>query len=307
MLGYTARVRRALTASLMTLALGCGGRVSSGTVPEDTAESTPADGAVFDLGPGDGTPPLQADLEIQPANTTLVIDRAGGGSKPAKQTFVSISHRDDGTTSDVTTETVFSLEDPTLGVFTGSSFTSVSTIPPYKGPHGVLVLVRGATPTRRGFAQLTLLQLDSAKDLYFLSPYNVSPTPLRGVLRAVAGSAPLDLSVVVSPEPNPEGVDGTQLVKSVRAMDEGDSKMGCAPRNAVDRDGDGIKETFPIVAPLSVVCFEIVPKMNTSIKPLDSMRFYPAHADVRGAPGEGTLERHLLLFGVPTTSLGAKP
>ncbi|MBI2390020.1 MAG: PD40 domain-containing protein [Deltaproteobacteria bacterium] len=105
--------------------------------PEDssvpgTDSATPADtlasdtgGAATDSGVGatdgavDSKPPPVSVLQIAPADTVLTL--VGG---TAKRTFAAKLVAPDGTTTDLTSKTAFSIVDGTLGSFAGATFTA---------------------------------------------------------------------------------------------------------------------------------------------------------------------------------------
>jgi len=278
---------------------GCGGRMNeTPPAPQDSGVSEVVDVPEpgFDVPTPDVFGPLE-ELSLEPSRTTLFIDLAGGGSKPATQTYKAILHREDGTVSDVTPESTFEI-DPAFGLFTGATLTTVSGLPPTMSP-GFSTGITGTYGARKGYAKLILVELDLSKDLFFVSPYNADPDPTRAVLRARAGTTPLDVRLALTPKVGTVLFTTSELVKTVRAMGEGNSKFGCAPRAAKDVDGDGTAETFVSVEPGASVCFEVTPARNITRKGSDYESFFTIFADVIGAPGDVSIERHALVFMVP--------
>jgi len=292
---------------VVALTLGCGGRVGAveavdSGVPETDARE-PWDVAAPDM----GTPTLLMDLELVPGSEVVFIDESGGVPKPATLAYRAILRREDGTSEDVTSSTTFTLGDATLGSFSGALFTSVADLPGTASPRGVATFVHAERGSTRGSANLAIVQLDRSRDAFFVVPYNDLPDPLRAVIRMTAGSTVQDLVARPTVEPSPDGVDATVFVRVVRAMSEGDKGLGCAPRTARDEDGDGITDTFAAVEPGASVCFEVVAKMNTTIKWKGVTRFYGAFLDLYGLPGATMIERHRLIFMVPQSyALGGK-
>ena len=54
------------------------------------------------------------------------------------------------------------------------------------------------------------------------------------------------------------------------------------------------------------VCFEVVPQMNTTVKPKSNAQFFNAFIDVLGMPGSVKLDRRTVLFLVPPREIAAK-
>jgi len=275
------------------LALGCG---STGVTPaEDASIDVPLD-VSFDIAAEDlPIGPAIESLEIAPSRSVAFINRVT--HTPAKQTYVANLMKDDGTSIDVTTATSFMLDEPTLGAFSGATFTSVTDLPGSPPPIGVVIRVIARYAKHTSIADLVVVALDPTKDLFFVVPYKATPTPTHQVMRVVGGSSPLDLSIALTIEPNPDGATVDSFVKTVRAMPEGDPKSGCAPRTAKDTNGDGILDTFPAVEASGVVCFDVTAMTVVSPMPSYDPKFYAVHADVVG--GTVKLDRHTLFFLLP--------
>ncbi len=119
-------------------------------------------------------------------------------------------------------------------------------------------------------------------------------------IQALAVGTFFDVTARYSNDPtNPDGVDATQFIKALRAMDEGDSANGCGPAKAKDTDADGVNDTFVGVKVGTPVCFEVLPKMNTAVKPKGTAQFFNAFIDVLGMPGSIKLDRRTVVFLVP--------
>jgi hypothetical protein len=89
-------------------------------------------------------------------------------------------------------------------------------------------------------------------------------------------------------------------------MAEGDVANGCPAATTKDTDGDTIDDTFVGVKVGTPVCFEVLPKMNTTVKPLKDAQFFNAFIDVLGMPGSVKLDQRSVLFLVPPTEIIAK-
>ncbi len=126
-------------------------------------------------------------------------------------------------------------------------------------------------------------------------------------IQAISVGSVFDVTARASNDPtNPDGVDATQFIKALRAMDEGDAASGCPAASVKDTDSDGINDTFVSVKVGTPVCFEVLPKMNTTVKPKDNAQFFNAFIDVLGMPGSVKLDRRTVLFLVPPTDIVAK-
>lgn len=111
----------------------------------------------------------------------------------------------------------------------------------------------------------------------------------------------MGLDALKAPGEDGKPVDALQFMKALRAMDEGDAAAGCPAHAAKDTDGDGIKDTFTAVTVGTLVCFEVLPKTNTTVKPKSIAQFFNAFIDVLGMPGGVKLDRRTVLFLVPPT------
>ncbi len=130
-----------------------------------------------------------------------------------------------------------------------------------------------------------------------------SPNLGKGVVDAIkAISVGSSYDVAARPRndaSNPNGVDATKFIKSLRAKDEGDAVQGCAPHDAKDTNGDGIKDTFTAVTVGTPVCFEVLPAVNDFVPPEKGAQFFNAFIDVVGIPGDINLDQRSVLFLVP--------
>jgi hypothetical protein len=68
-----------------------------------------------------------------------------------------------------------------------------------------------------------------------------------------------------------------------------------------DSNGDGIDDTFLAVEVGNPVCFEVIPKSNTTVPPADKAVFFKAFINVIGLPGSVLLDQREVLFLVPPT------
>ncbi len=142
-------------------------------------------------------------------------------------------------------------------------------------------------------------------------------SPLTGsvvtAISAIAVGSKLDITAVPSNDSaNAGGVDATQFIASLRAMDEGDATEGCLAVGASkvrDTNGDGVADTF-VQVPANKsnrVCFEVNPKTNTTVVPTQIAQVFRAFIDVVGMPGAFSLgDRRQVLFLVPPKDINAQ-
>lgn len=137
-------------------------------------------------------------------------------------------------------------------------------------------------------------------------------TSIVKAIQAISVGSQYDVTAVPSNDPmNAVGEDGkvvdaTLFIRALRAMDEGDPKSMCPPHAAKDTNGDKINDTFTAVVVGTPVCFEVLPKMNTTVKPKSSAQFFNAFIDVLGMPGSVKLDQRKVLFLVPPREIAAK-
>ncbi len=126
-------------------------------------------------------------------------------------------------------------------------------------------------------------------------------TSVISAIQAIAVGATYDIKAVLSNDPtNKDGIDATEFVQALRAMDEGNPSSGCPAHAAYDSDNDGIKDTFKEVIVSTPVCFEVIPKMNTTVPPELAAVLVKAFIDMVGEPGHVTLGDHRsVIFLIP--------
>ncbi len=131
-----------------------------------------------------------------------------------------------------------------------------------------------------------------------------------GIVNAIAAlsaGSNFDVTAEVSNDPeNPDGVDATQFIAAIRAMDEGDPSQGCPKATAKDTGTDGIKDTFVGVTVGVPVCFEVIPAKNTTVPATKAPQFFNAFIDVLGMPGSVKLDQRRVQFLVPPADIIAK-
>jgi hypothetical protein len=180
-------VRRISFLASCSLALGLAACSSS----VDKLGNPTLDGAVSDTGGldpdsgidlGDSDLPIE-NLELTPSNATVYIDTATTPPTAGTLAFVGKLTRSDGTVEDVTSSLTFSVEDTSLGSFSGATFTSVGSLP---GSTQVMTTIVDASGNGKiARANLTVVQIRKSggqRDFYFEVPYNLPPTPDKDVL-----------------------------------------------------------------------------------------------------------------------------
>ncbi len=126
-------------------------------------------------------------------------------------------------------------------------------------------------------------------------------------IQAISVGAQFDVTAVASNDPtNPDGVDATDFIQALRAMEEGDAAAGCPAMTGKvkDRDLDGVADTFVGLVVGTPVCFEVLPKQNDVVPPKDVAQFFNAFIDVLGLPGSIKLDQRKVLFLVPPKTPG---
>ena len=119
-------------------------------------------------------------------------------------------------------------------------------------------------------------------------------------IQAISVGYTLDVIAIAHNDPhNADGVDATDFIRALRAIEEGDSGAGCLAHPAKDTDGDGVKDTFVSVVVGTNVCFEVLPRVNDKVKPKAVDQFFVAYIEVLGIPGSVKLDRRAVQFKVP--------
>ncbi|MEM7609098.1 MAG: hypothetical protein AAF411_27430 [Myxococcota bacterium] len=123
-------------------------------------------------------------------------------------------------------------------------------------------------------------------------------------IEALAASTPLDISARAV-DAEGDDVDATEFIERIEVNAAG----GVAdPRDATtvcvgglpsaDRDGDGFDDTFTAVTPGTPVCFDVIPRMNTTVMPTDTPQVFRAVIEVLG-DGVTVLDQRDVFFLVP--------
>jgi hypothetical protein len=126
---------------------------------------------------------------------------------------------------------------------------------------------------------------------------------LNGLSAIVAsGEGTYDARVLVSNDPaNPPGVDATQFIQEVRAVEGGDPAHGCAANPGYKSSASlPFDDTFKGVPSGTTICWKIVPAVNNFVKPIDRPQVFAVHLRVAQEPGDVFFgDDRVVLFVVP--------
>jgi hypothetical protein len=132
-------------------------------------------------------------LALNPKNTTVIIDTATMPVTPATLAYKVM----DGMT-DVTGSATFTLDDKTLGSFSGATFTSVSSLP--MGTLGKSAVVTANTGKGSALGSLTVVALRKMgpqRDFFFVEPYKDTPNPTTDTLKFSTNIQQVDVAFVM--------------------------------------------------------------------------------------------------------------
>jgi hypothetical protein len=109
----------------------------------------------------------------------------------------------------------------------------------------------------------------------------------------------IDITAVPQDAPG-DGVDAVSaFIDKIVANDTAGGPCAGQPNvTAVDTNGDGVKDTFQNVLPGTVVCFDVIPKMNTTVPPTTDPQMFKATIQVIG-DGVTNLDTRDVYFLVP--------
>lgn len=119
-------------------------------------------------------------------------------------------------------------------------------------------------------------------------------------IRSLAAATRLDISIRYEDDAS-DAVDSfAAFVHHIEANEAGDAARGCAPRPAIDTDGDTYPDTFPDVTAGERVCFDIFVKQNDTVMPTGVPQLFLATLHVIG-DGFTELDSRAIYFLVPPT------
>ena len=176
-----------LVVVVVSVPFACANTVDHGSTDFDAGTG---DGAgddthfVIDTGSSgetDTAPPTFGFLRLDPSNAVVKIDTATSPPTAGVVTYKAIMSAD-GTDTDVTATTSFTLDDATLGTLTKNVFTSSTALP--AGVLGKTTQVHGQPGN--GLANITVIALrvtGDKRDFFFVEPYNLDPSPPKDILK----------------------------------------------------------------------------------------------------------------------------
>lgn len=164
---------------VLALAAGCGGGgLRTAFEDEEQNATEPSNDQQSSSTPGFGGT-ATGDVVLDPKNTTVIIDTA---TKPA--TPGSVVYKVLAKGNDVSSSATFALDDPSLGTFNGTTFTSAAALP--NGALGKSTTVQATTKEGVGLGRLTIVQLRKTgdqRDFFFIVPYGGDPSPKNDTLK----------------------------------------------------------------------------------------------------------------------------
>jgi hypothetical protein len=185
-----------LFASLAACSSGGSDPTSNVGLNNDASSSDgSSDGFSPDFGSSDTDLPGFKQISIQPPNAVVKIDLTSGMPVPGTQIYKAIELQGDKEV-DVTATTTFTVDDTTLGSFTGSKFTSATALP--TGVLGKSTIVRGVPGN--GAANVTVIALrvsGDKKDFFFTVPYQKDPDPPKDVLKFGTNIKQVDVGILM--------------------------------------------------------------------------------------------------------------
>ena len=173
---------RSLSLLALITAVGCGGGNRSGFLglgeddePTEPAEKDTQSGEL----PGGGFGESSGGVELEPKNTTVIIDTATNPATPGAVTYKVTAGG-----ADVTGTASFTVEDSALGSFNGATFTTAAKLP--GTAIGMSTLVQATTKDGVAAGRVTIVQLRKTgdqRDFFFIVPYQKDPSPKSDVLK----------------------------------------------------------------------------------------------------------------------------
>ncbi|MBX3269953.1 MAG: hypothetical protein KF729_06810 [Sandaracinaceae bacterium] len=125
----------------------------------------------------------------------------------------------------------------------------------------------------------------------------ISDAVVRNI-QTLAEQSRLDVTAEFRDDPSDAVDTRAAFFGYLEANRMGNRVRGCQARVAEDRDGDGILDTFPNVRTDDRVCFDIYPRMNTTVERTDEPQLFRATVAVIG-DGFTELDSRNVFFVVP--------
>lgn len=116
-------------------------------------------------------------------------------------------------------------------------------------------------------------------------------------IKVLTTFAPIDIRAAITDEPS-DAIDAVEaFVDRIEANPNAPAPC-TAGLMAIDGDNDGLLDTYPDIVPGPIVCFDVVPKMNTSVMPSTMPQVFKAVISVIG-DDVATLDTRDVYFLVP--------
>src|SRR5688572_24306365 len=166
---------RSLSLLALITTVACGGGNRSGFLGLGDEEEEPSDTKDTQSGelpPSGSFGENSGGLELDPKNTTVIIDTATNPSTPG-----SVSYKVKAAGQDVTSAAKFTVEDGALGSFNGATFTTTGKLP--GTAIGVSTLVQASTKEGIAAGRVTIVQLRKTgdqRDFFFIVPHMKEPS-----------------------------------------------------------------------------------------------------------------------------------
>jgi hypothetical protein len=107
----------------------------------------------------------------------------------------------------------------------------------------------------------------------------------------------IDIGATIADSPG-DGVDAVAAFVDHLAANPAAPAPCIGGLTATDTNGDGFLDTFQNINPGTTVCFDVVPKMNTTVEPLETPQMFQATITVVG-DGVTNLDSRDVFFLVP--------
>jgi len=125
----------------------------------------------------------------------------------------------------------------------------------------------------------------------------ISDAVVRNI-QTLAEQSRLDVTAEFRDDPSDAVDTEAAFFDHLEANPMGNRVRGCQARVAEDRDGDGILDTFPNVRTDDRVCFDVYPRMNTTVERTEDPQLFRATVAVIG-DGFTELDSRNVFFLVP--------
>lgn len=136
--------------------------------------------------------------------------------------------------------------------------------------------------------------LDSAGNPLIFDGEDGAVTPLVvNAINEVVENVPLRATIEATDEPG----DAGDALQFIQRLETNTTSAGCAAALTEDTNGDGFPDAFPAVTPGTRVCWDVIPRMNTTVMPALTPLIFRARLTVRG---DGSpLDSRIVYFLVP--------